>query len=49
MLRIWPPFFESKIGQNNPENRRTLRYARGLMRLIGSLGDEHKARVFSHS
>ena len=30
-MSIWSPKFKTKIGQNNPENRRTLSYARGLM------------------
>jgi len=33
-FRIWPPKKESKIGQNNPENRRSLSYARGLFLLF---------------
>jgi hypothetical protein len=30
-FRIQPPQKESKIGQNNPQNRRSLSYARGLI------------------
>jgi len=30
-LRILPPQNESKLGQNNPENRRSLSCARGLL------------------
>ena len=31
LLSILPPKFKSKIGQNNPEIRQNLSYARGLL------------------
>ena len=37
-LRILPPQKESKIGQNNPQNRRSLSYARGLIWWIRTAG-----------
>ncbi len=36
MFRILPPQKESKIGQNNPENRRTLNFEIGLMILAAN-------------
>jgi hypothetical protein len=31
-IRILPPTKETKIGQNNPKKRRTISYARGLLK-----------------